>query len=152
MIFFIIVIQFSWSSGFIPRRNFLDSESLLLYFYQKKKLSLIWKFLKGGQYYLVFFIRHRNEEYLLQNFEPLFHKSKKATAPCLSTLFSYALNILQTRCSWGCSMNTFVINSLIHSFTTSYFVEISSKHHNSQIITDRDLNFGYNFPHLLCVM
>ena len=50
-------------------------------------------------------------------------------------------NIYQTRCSRGCSTNTFVTELLIHSLSHSSFVEISSEHLHSQTVRARELKF-----------
>ena len=59
-------------------------------------------------------------------------------------LFVSRVRFLQTRCSRGCSTNTFVINSLSHSS----LVKISSRHLHSQTLRARDLTFCS--PHPVC--
>ena len=48
--------------------------------------------------------------------------------------------ILQTRCSWGCSTNTFVIDE----FSEWSFSSRSSKHHHCQTVRARKLKFWEN--------
>ena len=55
--------------------------------------------------------------------------------------------IQQTRCSQGCSINTFVISSLIHR---SFCLE-SLRHYQSQTISAGELKFWENLHPLPCV-
>ena len=59
----------------------------------------------------------------------------------------------ETRCSKGCSTNTFVSRYFIHRFCNSSFVEISSKHLHSKTIRDKQLKFWgkVHLPlHVMC--
>ena len=58
---------------------------------------------------------------------------------------------LHTRCSRGCSTNTFVIHSFIHSLTNSSISSKSSGHLHSQTIWARDLKFRENVHLPPCV-
>ena len=63
-------------------------------------------------------------------------------------------NFEQTRCSWGCSTNTFVIHSFIESVTDPY-VQISSKYCLFQSVRAKEPNFGENVHpplHVICHM
>ena len=60
----------------------------------------------------------------------------------------FALLFLTDGCSQACS----TISIVTHWLNNSSFVEISSKHHNSQTVRARDLTFWHNVLHPLCVM
>ena len=74
----------------------------------------------------------------------------------LPIISSFFLNIyLLSRCSQGCSTNTFVIKWLTTSFILFYFSLISSKHCLSHTIRARELKFWENFNpplHVICHM
>ena len=63
--------------------------------------------------------------------------------------FRHPLHIIyQTRCSWGCSTNTFVIYSVCHPF-----VQRSSNHLHSQTVGARHqlfLEIVHLPPHVIC--
>ena len=57
----------------------------------------------------------------------------------------------QTRCSRGCSTNSFVTDSFINSVSEWSFSSRSSKNHNSQTVRARQLTFWDIVHHPLCV-
>ena len=56
----------------------------------------------------------------------------------------FSLCDYQTQCSRGCSINTFVINSLINSLSQWYFCSESSRHCLLQIVRARELKLWEN--------
>ena len=61
----------------------------------------------------------------------------------------------QTRCSWGCSRNTVVINSFIHSLIESFFCSESSRHCLYQTVTAVGMKVRENVnlpPCILCYL
>ena len=63
----------------------------------------------------------------------------------------FSFSFWQSRCSRGCSINSFVINSLIKSVSQP-LVQISSKHCQSRTGRARELKFWENVHPTLCVM
>ena len=63
--------------------------------------------------------------------------------------------IYLTRCSWGCSTNTFVIHWVIHWLIPWSFSFKSSTHYYTQTVRARKLKFWKNVhltPHVTCHM
>ena len=61
---FIKGIHSPWSLGPNPVRIQLDSAALMLHSYQMEMSSLTFQMLQSGKYYLIFFNKHGNQEYM----------------------------------------------------------------------------------------
>ena len=74
------------------------------------------------------------------------HQKIPPRTGCMKYIVGYPLVNWQTRCSWGCSTNNFVINLFIVSV-----ILLFRRHLHTKTIRARDLKFWHNVHHPLCV-